>query len=145
MPHLRLTTSLTHASLTSLNLSSHLTVFESVNLSNFFSFSPSQRLNFESAFASNLPHGFFFLFSFSPSQCLDLGFALCASLSASWLHQVLILFFWFCFWLLDSLSFIWSFSHTLSLSLSLSLSASSQILRSYSWLYLRFSIPWIHW
>ena len=36
MPHLRLNASLTHASLTSLNSSSCLTVFESVNLTIFF-------------------------------------------------------------------------------------------------------------
>ena len=100
-----------HAFLTSPNSSSRLTVSESVNLSFFFfSFSPSQHLNFNSTFASNLPHYFFFLFTFSPSRRLDLGLALCALLSTSRLHQVLILFFWFLFWLLDSLSFIWSFS-----------------------------------
>ena len=61
--------------------------------------------------ASNLPHGFFFFFlSFSPLWHLSLGLALCALLYASRLHQVLILFFWFCFWFIDSLSFIWSFS-----------------------------------
>ena len=111
------TTSLTHASLTSLNSSSHLTTSESVNLSKKkkkISFSPSQRLNFKSAFASNLPHCFFFFFRFSflPSQRLGLSLTLCAPFSASQLHQVLILFFWFWFWLLDCVSFIWSFSRS---------------------------------
>ena len=112
------TASLTHASLTSLNSSSHLTISESVNLSQKFFFflltlTASELqicLCFESA--SLFFFFFFFLFTFSPSRRLDLSLALCALLSTSRLHQVLILFFWFWFWLLDCLSFIWSFSRS---------------------------------
>ena len=70
---------------------------------------------------------FFFLFSFSSSRRLGLGLALYALLSTFRLHQVLILFFWFCFWLLDSLSFIWSFSQFF-------------FFFHFSWLHLRFSV-----
>ena len=125
----------THARLshlTQLKLMPHgLWISESHNF--FFSFSPSQHLNFKSTAL------FFFLtLTASRSRSCPLCSTLCFSTSSgidSFL-LILILITWFSFF---HLIIFWFFFFFFSF-----LSASSQSLCSCSWLYLRFSIPLLH-
>ena len=103
------TTSLTHASLTSLNSSSHLTTSESVNLSKKkkkFSFSPSQRLNFKSTFA----FGFFFF----PSHPHDVSVSISPSVLCSLLLGFIRYWFFSFDFDFDYLILFLSFDHFLS-------------------------------
>ena len=125
MPHLRLIASLTHAFLTSLNSSSCLMVSELVNLTNFFfSFSPSQHLNFKSTAL------FFFLtLTASRSRSCPLCSTLCFSTSSgidsfllililiTWFSFFHLIIFWFFFFFFISLGFI---SESLFMCLTLS-------------------------